>query len=130
MKENANKNIIKCLHIAIGSENMIIAELSIVPIGTETSVSKYVKVAIRALEGRGVRVIPGPMSTILECKDIDLLFKAVKIAHRAVLSAGAARVITTLKIDERTDKDATVESKMRAIMGSSMPAGLMRARVE
>lgn len=94
---------------------MIIAELSIVPVGSGISVSKYVKVAIKTLEGRGVRVIPGPMSTILECKDIDLLFKAVKAAHKAVLAAGAVRVIVTLKIDDRTDKDATVESKLRAI---------------
>jgi len=94
---------------------MIIAELSIVPVGSGTSVSKYVKVAIKALEGRAVRVIPGPMSTILECKDIDLLFKAVKAAHKAVLASGAVRVIITLKIDDRTDKDATVESKLRAI---------------
>ena len=94
---------------------MIIAELSIVPVGSGTSVSKYVKVAIKALEGRGVRVIPGPMSTILECKDIDLLFKAVKVAHKAVLASGAVRIVTTLKIDDRTDKDSTVESKIRAI---------------
>ena len=107
---------------------MIIAELSIVPIGTGTSVSKYVRIAIKALEGRGVRVIPGPTSTILECKDIDLLFKAVKVAHRAVLESGAVRVITTLKIDDRTDKEATVDSKMRAIIGPPTPAGLIRAK--
>jgi uncharacterized protein (TIGR00106 family) len=95
---------------------LIIAELSIVPVGTGTSVSKYVKIAIKALEGRGVRVIPGPMSTVLECKDIDLLFKAVKAAHRAVLAAGPVRIVTTLKIDDRTDKDATVDSKLRAIL--------------
>ncbi len=94
---------------------MIIAELSIVPVGAETSVSKYVKIAIKALEGRGVRVIPGPMSTVLECRDVDLLFKAVKAAHKAVLASGVVRVVTTLKIDDRTDKDATVESKLRAI---------------
>lgn len=94
---------------------MIIAELSIVPIGSGTSVSKHVRIAIKALEGRGVRVIPGPMSTVLECKDIDLLFKAVKAAHRAVLAGGAVRVVTTLKIDDRTDKEASVDSKLRAI---------------
>ena len=94
---------------------VIIAELSIVPIGKGVSVSQYVKVAIRTLEGRGVRVIPGPVSTVLECKDIDLLLKAVKAAHRAVLESGVERVITTLKIDDRTDKDASVDSKLRAI---------------
>jgi len=109
---------------------LIIAELSITPIGSDTSVSKYVRIAIKALEGRGVRVMPGPMSTILECKDIDLLFKAVKIAHKAVLDSGVERVITTLKIDDRTDKDASVESKMRAIIGKPTPAGLIRSREE
>ncbi len=94
---------------------MIIAELSIAPIGSGPSVSQYVKIAIKSLEGRGVRVIPGPMSTVLECKDIDLLFRAVKAAHKAVLDAGPVRVITTLRIDDRTDKDATVDSKLRAI---------------
>ena len=100
----------------LAGAKLIIAELSIVPIGSGTSVSKYVKIAIKALEGRGVRVIPGPMSTVLECKDIDLLFKAVKAAHRAVLAAGPVRVVTTLKIDDRTDKDASVDSKLRAIL--------------
>ena len=94
---------------------MIIAEFSIVPVGKDVSASQHVKIAIRTLEGRGVRVIPGPMSTVLECKDIDLLFKAVKAAHRAVLKSGVQRVITTLKIDDRTDKEATVDSKLRAI---------------
>jgi uncharacterized protein (TIGR00106 family) len=94
---------------------MIIAELSIVPVGSGISVSKYVKVAIKALEGRGVRVIPGPMSTVLECKDVDLLFNAVKAAHKAVLASGAVRIVLTLKIDDRTDKDASVESKLRAV---------------
>lgn len=94
---------------------MIIAELSIVPVGSGTSVSKYVKIAIKAMDGSGVRMIPGPMSTVLESKDIDLLFNAVRAAHKAVLASGVVRVVTTLKIDDRTDKEATVESKVRAI---------------
>ncbi|MDD5501878.1 MAG: MTH1187 family thiamine-binding protein [Candidatus Thermoplasmatota archaeon] len=94
---------------------MIIAEVSVVPVGAGTSVSKYVREGIRALESSGLRTQTNAMATDIEAKSIDEIFAAVKSAHLAVLGAGAQRVLTTLKIDDRIDKEATMESKVNAV---------------
>ncbi|WP_456474964.1 MTH1187 family thiamine-binding protein [Candidatus Pyrohabitans sp.] len=95
---------------------MLLAELSVVPIGTgKTSVSEYVRAAIEALKGAEVRVVPHAMATEIEARDLETLLFAVKLAHEAVLEKGAKRVVTTLRIDHRLDRDATLESKLRSI---------------
>lgn len=94
---------------------MIIAEVSIVPLGVGPSVSKYVKEAVRTLEKSNVRVIRGPMGTVIEAESLDVIWDAVRKAHEAVFEMGAPRVVTTLKIDERRDKEHTVESKLKAL---------------
>jgi len=96
-------------------QKMILAELSVVPLGVGTSVSGYVKAALKELEKSTVKVKPTAMGTILEAEDIDSLLDAVKNAHEAVFDAGAKRVVTTLKIDDRRDKNLTIESKLEAI---------------
>ena len=94
---------------------MIVADVSVVPLGAGTSVSAYVKKAVAVLDGSGLKVLHGPMSTSLEARTIDEVFRAVKKAHEAVLAAGAKRVVTTIKIDDRRDKDQTMASKLGAI---------------
>ena len=87
---------------------MIIAEVSFAPVGVGTSVSKYVREGIRALESSGLRIQTNAMSTNFEAKTLDEIFAAVKKAHLAVIDAGAQRILTTLKIDDRRDKEATM----------------------
>ncbi|MEW6070444.1 MAG: MTH1187 family thiamine-binding protein [Candidatus Thermoplasmatota archaeon] len=94
---------------------MIVAQLSIVPIGEGTSVSRYVKASIEAMRRKGIRVEPTAMCTVFEAESIDEILEAVKAAHNAVLKLGAKRVITQLTVDDRRDKEATIESKLSAI---------------
>ncbi len=94
---------------------MVIAELSVVPIGEGTSVSRHIRVAISVLKKKGIKYEVGGMSTVMEAEDLDTLFSAIKEAHEAVLELGAKRVITTIKIDDRRDKLQTIESKKRAV---------------
>jgi len=95
---------------------MIIAQLSIVPLGESTSVSRHVKIVLRTLRAeKDLKVYPNAMATVLEAPDLPTLFSAVQKAHNAVLANGAQRVITQLKIDDRRDKNATVESKLKSI---------------
>jgi len=98
---------------------MIIAELSIVPLGTTgTSVSRYVTLVLTTLRANThITIYPNAMATVIEAPDLPTLFTAVEQAHNAVLSTGAPRVITTLKIDDRRDKNATVASKLKHITG-------------
>src|SRR5512137_2620093 len=91
--------------LASGGGPVIVADVSVVPLGVGTSVSAYVKKAVKALDGSGLRVMHGPMSTSLEARTLDEVFAAVKKAHEAVLAAGAKRVVTTVKLDDRRDRD-------------------------
>jgi uncharacterized protein (TIGR00106 family) len=93
----------------------IIAQLSITPIGEGTSVSKYVKIALNAIKEERVHCTVGPMATTLEVESLDELFRVVKKAHDAVINAGAKRVVIDLKIDNRLNKTASIESKLKAI---------------
>jgi uncharacterized protein (TIGR00106 family) len=99
----------------MAKEGKIIAELSILPLGVGPSVSRYVKEAVKELKLSGMRVELSAMGTILEADNIDSLLEAVKRAHESVFKAGAERVVTTLKVDERRDKAMSIESKLRAI---------------
>ncbi len=94
---------------------MIIAQLSIAPVGKEVSVSKYVKLVLETLKKEQVKFETNAMSTVIETEDLNTLFDVVEKAHNAVLVAGAERVITELKIDDRRDKDATITSKLNAL---------------
>ncbi len=94
---------------------MIIAEVSIAPLGVGTSVSKYVKEAVSVLKESGLTVRVGGMSTTIEAPNLDILFELIKKAEAAEINAGAQRVLITLKIDDRRDKDATIMSKISAV---------------
>ena len=94
---------------------MIIAQVSITPIGVGTSVSEYVKAALEEIKKGRVRYEVNAMSTVIEVESLEKLFEVIKRAHQAVIERGAKRVITEIKIDDRKDKDATIESKVRAV---------------
>ena len=94
---------------------MIIAEISVVQLGEGTSISRHVRKAVEALRGSGLTTFSGPMCTSVEASSLEEILQAVKVAHEAVVRTGAKRVVTTLKIDDRRDKSATMESKIKAV---------------
>ena len=95
---------------------MIIAEVSISVLGEGTSISRFVRVGVEQLKKSGLKTLSGPNGTAVEASRIDDILNAVKAAHLAVVEAGAKRVVTTLKIDDRRDKDATLETKISAVI--------------
>lgn len=93
-----------------------IAEFSIHPIGTGTSVSKYVKRALQAISKiNGLEYQVTPMATILEADNIQMILKAVEASHSALRSMGAKRISSTLRIDERLDKPRTMKDKTESV---------------
>ena len=94
---------------------MIIADISVAPVSEGTSLSRYVKEAFKAIEASGVKYHSGPMGTSFEARDMDQVLSVAKAAHEAVVRTGAKRIITTLKIDDRRDKDASMDSKLKAL---------------
>lgn len=96
---------------------MVIAQVVVSVLGEGISVSRYVRIALKAMKDSGVKITPGPMSTVIEADTVEEILEAVKQAHLAVAATGAARIITELKIDDRRDKKATAETKLRALEG-------------
>ena len=94
---------------------MIIAQLSIAPVGKSVSLSKYVKLVIETLKKENIKFETNAMATVIETDDLNKLFNVVQKAHNAVLTSGARRVITELKIDDRRDKNVTMESKLKPV---------------
>lgn len=94
----------------------IIAELITYPVGEGTSLSKFVKHAAALIDKYpGIRVIHHPMGTVIEADDLDQVLDVTKLAHNEIFKAGAARVITQLRIDDRKDKPRKMEDKVAAI---------------
>jgi len=94
---------------------MIVAEVSVTVLGEGSSIGRFVQVAVEALKRSGVKTLPGPNGTSVEAASIDEILGAVKAAHMAVVNTGAKRVVTTLKVDDRRDKPATIETKLRVV---------------
>ena len=94
---------------------MIIAEFAIFPTSEGVSVSKYVKKAIEEIKKLGISQETGGMSTVLEAETLEEIFEAVKRAYNAIVDMGAKRIHIDLRIDHRLDKEATIESKKRAV---------------
>jgi uncharacterized protein (TIGR00106 family) len=98
------------------SSNKIIAELVVAPFGVGTSLSKYVKESVKEIDRfPGIRVIHTPMSSIIEADSIEQVLEVTKAAHERMFVAGAERVSTLLRIDDRRDKPRRMEDKVNAI---------------
>jgi uncharacterized protein (TIGR00106 family) len=94
---------------------MVLAQLSVYPIGEGTSLSRFVKKGVAVIERSGYKYEIGGMSTTIEVPDLDVLFRLVKEVHAAHVAEGARRVTIDLKVDDRRDKEATIESKKAAV---------------
>ncbi len=94
----------------------VIAEIAVIPLGTETpDVGTYVARCISILkEAKDINYQVTAMGTILE-GSLSRVMELTQEMHEIPFAMGARRVVTTLKIDDRRDKLATIESKMRAV---------------
>lgn len=94
---------------------MAIVAVNMVPLGMGSSVSKYVAAAEKVIVDRpGIKRQVGPMFTTLE-GDLDEIMQAIREMQEAVFAAGVDRVVTTIKIDDRRDKDATMDTKLASL---------------
>lgn len=91
---------------------MIVAEFSTIPMGTGTSASNYVLAIHELLRESGVKFVPGPMSTAIEANNFEELFRMIELANKKLAEMGVQRIITSIRIDYRLDKDISIESKL------------------
>ncbi|MBI3323902.1 MAG: MTH1187 family thiamine-binding protein [Candidatus Omnitrophica bacterium] len=82
---------------------MMLAELEIVPVGTNSaSLSDQLVQVAKLIDQSGLDYRVGPMGTVLE-GDWDRIMHLAKQCHQAML-ASAGRVMTTIRIDDRKDR--------------------------
>jgi uncharacterized protein (TIGR00106 family) len=95
---------------------MAIMEISVIPIGTAgPSVSQFVAECVKIVDQQGLRYEVTSMGTEVEGNVEELLNLAAHM-HRAPFSKGVQRVVTTIKIDERRDKESKITGKRQAVL--------------
>jgi uncharacterized protein (TIGR00106 family) len=95
---------------------MAIVEVTIVPLGTgNPSLSKYVAECHKILEKeKNLNYMLTPMGTIIE-GDLDEILSVIREMHEVPFGEGAKRVSTQIKIDDRRDKEITMDSKVKSV---------------
>ncbi len=95
---------------------MAVCSISVVPVGTgDTSVSPYVARCQKVLEARDdIKFQLTPMSTIIEGELPDIL-DVINELHNVPFESGAHRVLTTVMIDDRLDREVTMAGKMDSV---------------
>jgi uncharacterized protein (TIGR00106 family) len=94
---------------------MAIAAVSITPIGEGVSVSRFVAAAQEVLRGQDrLDYRLDPMFTTLEGELADI-YALVQAMQEAVFAAGAQRVSTVIKIDDRRDRRVRMQDKLDSV---------------
>jgi uncharacterized protein (TIGR00106 family) len=91
---------------------MIVADFRIIPVGEGTSLGDYVKAVYKLLDDKGISYLPGPMSTSVETETLKDLLDMINSVNQMLAESGLQRIMTTLNIDYRLDKEASMESKL------------------
>ncbi|RDV82890.1 MTH1187 family thiamine-binding protein [Ammonifex thiophilus] len=94
---------------------MVVAEISVVPLGTGSpSVGRYVAECVKIVQESGLKHEITAMGTLVE-GELEEILELVRKMHLAPFAAGVQRVVTTVKIDERRDKELSLEGKVAAV---------------
>ena len=91
----------------------VMAEFSVVPVGTGVSLSPVIARVIRIVAESGVCYKANPMGTVLE-GSWDEVMGLIKKCHDEVMK-DAERAVTSVKIDDRKGTDARIEKKLGSV---------------
>jgi uncharacterized protein (TIGR00106 family) len=94
----------------------VLVDISVEPIGTSsTSLSPYIKKVFDVLDRLGIKYYPSPAMTTLELDDITKLGYILKEINDELERMGVKRIVTLIKIDDRRDKENSIEHKLEVI---------------
>ncbi|SEG06101.1 MTH1187 family thiamine-binding protein [Marinobacterium lutimaris] len=92
----------------------VMIDLCVIPLGVGVSVSEYVTACQRVLEEAGLEHQLHAYGTNIE-GDWDEVMAAVKRCHEVVHEMGAPRVSSSMRLGTRTDREQTIEDKIRSV---------------
>lgn len=92
----------------------ITAELCVIPIGSDTSLSGYVAECERVLSQAGLATDLHAYGTNVE-GEWDEVFSAFKRCHQRVHEMGGERVFTVIKVGSRVDREQSISDKVESV---------------
>ncbi|NPV51563.1 MAG: MTH1187 family thiamine-binding protein [Candidatus Methanofastidiosum sp.] len=92
----------------------MIVEISFVPIGVGTSLSRYIAKVISNIEKSGLKYQLTPMGTIIEGEWAEIS-NLIDYSHNLIFEMGIERIITNIKIDYRLDKKSSMQDKIESV---------------
>jgi len=92
----------------------VLVDLCIVPIGVGVSLSTYIAACEKVLIDAGLKTALHSYGTNIE-GEWDAVFAAVKRCHELGHEMGAPRITTTIKLGTRSDRDQTMEDKVKSV---------------
>ncbi len=92
----------------------IIAEFTIIPLGTGITLSSYIAEITKYLRRTNLIIEEHSMGTNIE-GEWDLVMEAVKRCNQLLINKGVKRVSTNLKISLRVDKDQSMTGKLQSV---------------
>lgn len=92
----------------------VLVDFGVVPIGTGTSLSAYVAACHRVLDEAGLESRLHAYGTNVE-GEWDDVFTAIKRCHEVLHEMGAPRLYTVIKVGTRTDRDQSMNDKVRSV---------------
>lgn len=95
---------------------MPVMEISVVPVGSGVSLSRYVSECVNIIRRtKNIKFDITAMGTIVEADNLEVLFSLVKKIHKRIFGLGVLRIVTNISIDDRRDKQLTIKGKLRSL---------------
>jgi uncharacterized protein (TIGR00106 family) len=92
----------------------VIADLCVVPLGVGVSVSRYIAACENIFQEAGLKFHLHAYGTNIE-GEWEAVFAAVKRCHEVIHGMGAPRITSTLRFGTRTDREQTMEEKVKSV---------------
>jgi len=97
-------------------KGQVIAEIHIIPLGTATtSLSRYIAACINPVkQAQDISYQLTAMGTIIQ-GPLERVLELAQKMHEMPFAMGVKRVVTTINIDDRSDKSINIDSKVKAV---------------
>lgn len=92
----------------------VIADLCVIPLGIGVSVSREVAACERILTEAGLKTRLHAYGTNIE-GEWDAVFAAIKQCHETIHAMGVPRISTNIRVGTRTDREQTMDDKVRSV---------------
>lgn len=92
----------------------VLVDISIVPLGVGLSLSPYIAECEKIFDAAGLKTALHAYGTNIE-GEWDEVFGAIRKCHEKLHAMGAPRISTNLRLGTRTDREQTMEDKVRSV---------------